>query len=63
MKAFVGVALVSLGCLAFLGGVGVFCAWAERKAYRHRRKGLDQAWHKNCTPFWYGDPPDGDTFP
>lgn len=59
MMTFIGVVAVSLGCLIFLGVVGIMADLAERKIHARRREEIDKEWH----PFWHGDPPDGDTFP
>lgn len=61
MWGFIEVVLVSLCCLIFLGVVGLIADSIERAAYERKRQKVDPP--EKVQPWWFGDPPDGDTFP
>ena len=61
MKTFILVCSVSIGCLIVLGVAGIVMDMFERAAYERRRKHVDPP--EKVDPWWFGDPPDGDTFP
>ena len=61
MNSLVLVCSVSIGCLLILGVVGSIMDYVERQAYERKRKHVDPP--EKVDPWWFGDPPDGDTFP
>lgn len=61
MKVFIEVVSVSLAGLIFLGSVGMVADFIKRESYERRRKHVDPP--EKVDPWWFGDPPDGDTFP